>query len=133
MLGSIAEMTTILEGFELFGEQRKYMGNNKLLVQIVREDLVKNGDYWGATTTGVFQNEYYVLDINTLAATKLNVPLSRVNGDGNPIKAGADLYAFAVNAASGNYVYTYNVASGEVKEGLKYIGALVIYKLHNIQ
>lgn len=110
-----------------------YMGNNKLLVQIVVEDLVENGDYWGASENGIFQNEYYVLDLSTKTASKLNVPLSRGNGDGNPIKVGTDLYAFIVNGADGNFVYTYNVSTGEVKQGLKYIGALVIYKLHSLE
>ncbi|HTF82123.1 MAG TPA: DUF4374 domain-containing protein [Cytophagales bacterium] len=110
-----------------------YMGNNKLLVQIVREDLVKEGDYWGASATAAFQNEYYVLDLGTKAATKLDAPLSRGNSDGNPIKAGDNLYAFVVNAQSGNYIYTYNPATNETKQGLKYIGALVIYKIHNLK
>lgn len=110
-----------------------YMGNNKLLVQIVREDLVKEGDYWGVSATAAFQNEYYVLDLVTKAATKLDVPLSRGNGDGNPIKAGDNLYAFVVNAQSGNYIYTYNTATNETKQGIKYIGALVIYKIHNLK
>lgn len=110
-----------------------YMGNNKVLVQIVREDLVVNGDYWGADPSAVFQNEYYVLDLVAKSATKLNVPLSRGNGDGNPIKISDELYAFAVNEANGNFVYTYNTSTGEVKQGLKYIGALVIYKLHSLK
>lgn len=110
-----------------------YMGNNKLLVQIVREDLVVDGDYWGAFESGIFQNEYYVLDIYAKNATKLDVPLSRGNGDGNPIKAGDNLYAFAVNCADGNFVYTYNTSTGETQRGIKYVGALVIYKLHSLK
>ncbi len=110
-----------------------YMGNNKLLVQIVREDLVVDGDYWGAFEDGVFQNEYYVLDLDAESATKLNVPLSRGNGDGNPIKTDNDSYAFVVNEENGNYIYTYNTSNGEVKQGLKYTGALVVYKLHSLE
>ena len=110
-----------------------YMGNNKMLVQIVREDLVKAGDYWGASPDGIFQNEYYVLDLNMQSATKLNVPLSRGNGDGNPIKISDNTFAFIVNGQDGNYVYTYNTSNGDVKQGIKYIGALVIYKLHHLK
>lgn len=109
-----------------------YIGNNKVLAQVVREDLVVNGDYWGVLSD-VYQNEWYVLDLSEGDATKLDVPLSRGNGDGNPILTADGLAAFVVNSATGNFIYTYNPVTGETKKGLTYIGANVIYKLHNIE
>jgi hypothetical protein len=109
-----------------------YLGNNKVLAQVVREDLVKGGDYWGVLSN-VYQNEWYVIDLSAQSVTKLDVPLSRGNGDGNPILTSNGLGAFVVNAADGNFIYTYNPANGETKKGLTYIGANVIYKLHNIE
>src|SRR5688572_5622503 len=61
-----------------------YLGNNKVLAQVVREDLVVGGDYWGVLSD-VYQNEWYVIDLSAGTDTKLDVPLSRGNGDGNPI------------------------------------------------
>jgi hypothetical protein len=109
-----------------------YLGGNKVLAQVVREDLVENGDYWGVLSD-VYQNEWYVFDLSAQTATKLDVPLSRGNGDGNPIMTSNGLAAFAVNATDGNSVYTYNPANGETKKGITYIGANVIYKIHNIE
>lgn len=109
-----------------------YLGNNKVLAQVVREDLVEDGDYWGVLSD-VYQNEWYVIDLAAESVTRLDVPLSRGNGDGNPILTSNGLGAFVVNASDGNYVYTYNPANGETKKGLTYIGANVIYKLHNIE
>lgn len=109
-----------------------YLGNNKVLAQVVREDLVAGGDYWGVLSK-VYQNEWYVIDLSAQSATKLDVPLSRGNGDGNPIVTANGLGAFVVNAADGNSIYTYNPSNGETKKGLAYIGANVIYKLHNIE
>ena len=109
-----------------------YLGNNKVLAQVVREDLVEGGDYWGVLSD-VYQNEWYVIDLLAQTVVKLDVPLSRGNGDGNPILTSNGLGAFVINAADGNYIYTYNPANGEVKKGLTYIGANVIYKLHNIE
>ena len=109
-----------------------YLGNNKVLAQVVREDLVEGGDYWGVLSD-VYQNEWYVIDLSAQSATKLDVPLSRGNGDGNPILTSNGLGAFVVNAADGNYIYTYDPANGEAKKGLTYIGANVIYKIHNIE
>src|SRR5688500_7182278 len=109
-----------------------YLGNNKVLAQVVREDLVEDGDYWGVLSS-VYQNEWYVIDLSAQTATKLDVPLSRGNGDGNPIKTSDGLGAFVVNAADGNFIYTYNPSNGETKKGITYIGANVIYKVHNIE
>lgn len=109
-----------------------YLGDNKVLAQVVREDLVEDGDYWGVLSD-VYQNEWYVIDLSAQSVTKLDVPLSRGNGDGNPILTSNGLGAFVVNAADGNYIYTYNPANGETKKGITYIGANVIYKLHNIE
>lgn len=109
-----------------------YLGNNKVLAQVVREDLVEEGDYWGVLSD-VYQNEWYVIDLVGQSATKLDVPLSRGNGDGNPIMTSDGLAAFVVNAADGNFIYTYNPATGEAEKGITYIGANVIYKLHNIE
>ena len=109
-----------------------YLGNNKVLAQVVREDLVVDGDYWGVLSD-VYQNEWYAIDLAAQTATKLDVPLSRGNGDGNPIKTTDGLGAFVVNSADGNFIYTYNPATGETKKGIEYIGANVIYKIHNIE
>jgi len=109
-----------------------YLGNDKVLAQVVREDLVENGDYWGVDSD-VYQNEWYVIDLAGATATKLDVPLSRGNGDGNPIMTAGGLAAFVVNASTGNYIYTYNPVTGETRKGLTYVGANVIYKLHNIE
>lgn len=109
-----------------------YLGNNKVLAQVVREDLVENGDYWGVLSD-VYQNEWYVIDLTAQTATKLDVPLSRGNGDGNPIFMANGLAAFVVNASDGNYIYTYNPTTGETKKGLTYVGANVIYKVHNVE
>lgn len=109
-----------------------YLGGDKVLAQVVREDLVKDGDYWGVLSD-VYQNEWYIIDLAAGSATKLDVPLSRGNGDGNPIRTDSGLGAFIVNASTGNFIYTYNPSNGEVAKGLTYIGANVIYKLHNIE
>lgn len=109
-----------------------YLGNNKVLSQVVREDLVEDGDYWGVLSD-VYQNEWYVIDLSAKNATKLDVPLSRGNGDGNPIFMSNGLAAFVVNASTGNFIYTYNPTTGETKKGLTYVGANVIYKLHNVE
>ncbi|HEY3406241.1 MAG TPA: DUF4374 domain-containing protein [Ohtaekwangia sp.] len=109
-----------------------YLGDDKVLAQVVREDLVENGDYWGVESD-IYQNEWYVIDLSAETATKLDVPLSRGNGDGNPIMTADGLAAFVVNAANGNFIYTYNPTTGETKKGITYVGANVIYKLHNIE
>jgi hypothetical protein len=109
-----------------------YLGNNKVVAQVVREDLVVGGDYWGVLSE-VYQNEWYLIDLSAQTVTKLDVPLSRGNGDGNPIKTSDGLAAFVVNAADGNFIYTYNPTTGETKKGVTYIGANVIYKVHNIE
>jgi hypothetical protein len=109
-----------------------YLGNNLVLAQVVREDLVEDGDYWGVLSD-IYQNEWYVIDLSAQTATKLDVPLSRGNGDGNPIKTSDGLGAFVVNAADGNFIYTYNPSNGETKKGIAYVGANVIYKVHNIE
>jgi hypothetical protein len=109
-----------------------YLGNNKVLTQVVREDLVEGGDYWGVLSD-IYQNEWYVIDLSAQTATKLDVPLSRGNGDGNPILTSNGLGAFIVNSAEGNFIYTHNPETGETKKGITYIGANVIYKLHNIE
>lgn len=109
-----------------------YLGDNKVLAQVVREDLVEDGDYWGVLSD-VYQNEWYVIDLSAQTATKLDVPLSRGNGDGNPILTSNGLGAFVVNSSEGNFIYTYNPANGETKQGITYIGANVIYKIHNIE
>jgi hypothetical protein len=81
----------------------------------------------------VYQNEWYVIDLSSQTATKLDVPLSRGNGDGNPIKTTDGLAALVVNSADGNFIYTYNPSKNETKKGITYLGANVIYKLHNIK
>ena len=109
-----------------------YLGDDKVLAQVVREDLVENGDYWGVDSD-VYQNEWYIIDLAAETATKLDVPLSRGNGDGNPIKTASGIAAFVVNSADGNFVYTYDPVTEEAAKGLKYVGSNVIYKLHSIE
>jgi hypothetical protein len=109
-----------------------YLGSDKVLAQVVREDLVEGGDYWGVLSD-VYQNEWHVVDLSAQTVSKLDVPLSRGNGDGNPILTSNGLGAFVVNSAEGNFIYTYNPANGETKRGITYVGANVIYKIHNIE
>lgn len=108
-----------------------YLGDNKLLAQVVREELAVNGDRWGLSS-GVYLHEWYLFDISTQAASKLDIPLSRGVPSNNAIKTSDGLVAIIANTEEGNFVYTYNPRNGEIKRGLSYLGAEVINSIYNI-
>ena len=98
-----------------------YIGNGKLLTKVWNRsiDADINGYFGGKVW------EEYLVDLTTRTATKLDVPLSQGYST-DFVKTKSNKWAFVVNADTGNFIYTYDPATGTVAKGLEYIGVSTI-------
>jgi len=94
------------------------LGNGKAITRLGRTDLLKTfQDYF---STDVF--EYYLVDVVAKTKTKLNLPLSKVVHASPVLVENGKAYIAVASSTSGNFVYTYDIASGSLTKGLEIKG-----------
>lgn len=94
------------------------LGNGKAITRLGRTGLLTTfDDYF---TTDVF--DYYVVDVVAKTKTKLDLPLSKVVHASTVIVENGKAYIAVASSTSGNYVYTYDIASGSITKGLEIKG-----------
>lgn len=94
------------------------LGNGKAITRLGRADLLKTfQDYFA---TDVF--EYYLVDVVAKTKTKLDLPLSKVVHASPVLVESGKAYIAVASSTSGNFVYTYDIASGSLTKGLEIKG-----------
>lgn len=95
-----------------------YLGHNKVIIRTERKDLFEGqSDHYSTA-----QFEFYVLDLNTKAITKLNLPLDKGTRR-ECVLVQQDVAYIAVNSdKEGNFIWMYNMSNGSLKKGLQLAG-----------
>lgn len=94
------------------------LGNGKAITRLGRKDLLKTfTDYF---STDVF--EYYVVDFTAKTKTKLELPLNKVVHASPVLVENGKAYIAVASSTSGNFVWTYDIASGSLTKGLEIKG-----------
>jgi Domain of unknown function (DUF4374) len=92
-----------------------YLGGNKAIIRSERKDLFKGlGDHY---STAHF--EFYILDLLTQSVTRLNLPLDKGTRRECVIVEGDTAYISVNSTKSGNYIWLYNIKTGELKKGMQ--------------
>jgi hypothetical protein len=92
-----------------------YLGGNKAIIRSERKDLFKGlGDHY---STAHF--EFYVLNLITQSVTKLNLPLDKGTRRECVIVEGDTAYISVNSTKEGNYIWLYNIKTGELRKGLQ--------------
>lgn len=95
-----------------------YLGNCKAIVRSERKDLYTNwSDHWK-----VSHFEFYVVDLASKQVTKLNLPLDKGTRRQCVIVEGETVYISVNSSSEGNYIWSYNQQTGQLKKGLKLTG-----------
>ena len=66
--------------------------------------------------------DYYVVDVAAKTKTKLELPLSKVVHASTVVVENGKAYIAAALSISGNFVWTYDIASGSLTKGLEIKG-----------
>lgn len=94
------------------------LGNGKAITRLGRKDLLKTfEDYF---STDVF--DYYVVDLVAKTKTRLDLPLSKVVHGSTVLVENGKAYIAVASSSAGNYVWTYDIASGNLTKGLEIKG-----------
>lgn len=94
------------------------LGNGKAITRLGRKGLLNTfDDYF---KTDVF--DYYLVDIAAKTKTKLDLPLSKVVHASTVLVENGKAYIAVASSTSGNFVYTYDIASGSITKGLEIKG-----------
>jgi len=92
-----------------------WLGADKVIVRTERRDLFKGlNDHY---KTAHF--EYHVLNLQTKAIQKLNLPLDKGTRKQCVIVQGNTVYIAISSAKDGNYIWNYKVSDHTLKRGLK--------------
>ncbi|RZK20885.1 MAG: DUF4374 domain-containing protein [Pedobacter sp.] len=95
-----------------------YLGGNKVIIRSERKDLFTGlGDHYS-----VAHFEFYVLDLETKSITKLNLPLDKGTRRECVIVQGDTAYIAVNSTKEGNFIWLYNIKTGNLKKGLQLAG-----------
>ncbi|WP_316844000.1 DUF4374 domain-containing protein [Pedobacter psychrodurus] len=94
------------------------LGNGKAITRMGKAELLKTFEDYFATD--VF--EYYLVDVVAKTKTKLDLPLSKVVHASPVLVENGKAYIAVASSTSGNFVYTYDIASGSLTKGLEIKG-----------
>ncbi|MFW0718528.1 hypothetical protein [Pedobacter sp. N23S346] len=95
-----------------------YLGGNKAIIRAERKDLYKDlNDHY---STAHF--EFYIIDLQTQSAKKLNLPLDKGTRRECVIVEGNTAYISVNSTTEGNFIWLYNIKTGTLKKGLQLAG-----------
>lgn len=97
----------------------KYVGNGKAITETHRKDLITQySDYSG------YVLEYWVVDLASGTAEKLDIPLSKmVRLDITNVEGSK--YAIRANTQGGTFYYIYDSSNDSLSKGAEYVGGIV--------
>lgn len=116
------------------GGNREYyglwdLGNGKAITRMGRKDLLlKFEDYTGKD---VF--EYYVIDVVNKTRTKLELPLDRGVLVSPVLVEAGKAYIAVSSSTAGKYIWTYDIASGNLTKGLEVKGVDYVSTLSRLK
>ena len=95
-----------------------YLGGNKAIIRTERKDLFKDlNDHYK-----VAQFEFYVIDLQTKAIKKLNLPLDKGTRKQCVIVQNGIAYIAVNSAKEGNFIWLYDIQKDSLKKGLQLAG-----------
>ena len=95
-----------------------YLGNGKAIVRSERKDLYTNwSDHWK-----VPHFEFHVIDLISQETIKLALPLDKGTRRQCVIVEDEMVYISVNSSSEGNYIWSYNKKTGQLKKGLKLTG-----------